>query len=83
MVSQVQAVSFYLVGCVGVLSVIGQNKLSCDWSEKTVLLLVRINCSAIGQNKLLCDWSAWIRLGVQHGPKKGRLSNLCGCPAGP
>jgi hypothetical protein len=33
LVSQVQAVSFYLVRCVGVLSVIGQNKLSCDWSE--------------------------------------------------
>jgi hypothetical protein len=24
---------FYLVRCVGVLSVIGQNKLFCDWSE--------------------------------------------------
>jgi hypothetical protein len=33
LVSQVQAVSFYLVRCVSVLSVIGQNKLSCDWSE--------------------------------------------------
>jgi hypothetical protein len=33
LVSQVQAVSFYLVRCVGVLSVIGQNKLFCDWSE--------------------------------------------------
>ena len=31
--SQVQAVSFYLVRCVGVSSVIGQNILSCDWSE--------------------------------------------------
>jgi len=29
----VQAVSFYLVRFVGVLSVIGQNKLSCDWAE--------------------------------------------------
>jgi hypothetical protein len=27
------AVSFYLVRWVGVLSVIGQNKLTCDWSE--------------------------------------------------
>jgi hypothetical protein len=34
--------------------------------------LVRINCPVIGQNKLFCDWSAWIRLGVQQGPKKGR-----------
>jgi hypothetical protein len=33
LVSQVQAVSFYLVCCVGVLSVIGQNKLFCHWSE--------------------------------------------------
>jgi hypothetical protein len=32
LVSQVQAVSFYLIRCVGVLSVIGQNKLFCDWS---------------------------------------------------
>jgi hypothetical protein len=58
MVSQVQAVSFYLVRCVGALSV-------------------------IDQNKVFCNWSAWIRLGVQQGPKKGRLSNLCGYPAGP
>jgi len=33
LVSQVQAVSFYLVCWVGVLSVIGHNKLSYDWSE--------------------------------------------------
>jgi len=33
LISQVQAVSFYLVRWVGVSSVIGQNKLSCDWSE--------------------------------------------------
>ena len=33
LVSQVQAVPYYLVRCVGVLSMIGQNNLSCDWSE--------------------------------------------------
>ena len=27
------SVYFYLVRCVGVSSVIGENKLSCDWSE--------------------------------------------------
>ena len=48
LISQVQAVSFYLVRCVGVSSV-------------------------IGQNELCCDWSAWIRLGVEQGPKKGRV----------
>jgi hypothetical protein len=32
LVSQVQAVSFYLVRCVGVLSVLSQNTLLCDWS---------------------------------------------------
>ena len=37
LISQVQAVSFYLVRWVGVSSVIGQNKLSYDWSEYTVL----------------------------------------------
>jgi hypothetical protein len=33
LILQAQVVSFYLVCCVGVLSVIGQNKLACDWSE--------------------------------------------------
>jgi len=33
LISPVQAVSFYLVHCVGVSSVIGQNKLPCGWSE--------------------------------------------------
>ena len=37
LISQVQAVSIYLVHCVGVPSVIGQNKLFCDWSQQTVL----------------------------------------------
>jgi hypothetical protein len=57
-VSLVQTVPFYLVRCVGVLSV-------------------------IGQNKLFCDWSAWIRLGVQQVPKKGRLSRRVGAQLGP
>ena len=33
LISQVQAISFYLVRWVGVSSVIGQNKLTCNWSE--------------------------------------------------
>ena len=40
------------------------------------LWLVRINCPVIGQNKLFCDWSAWIRLVVEQGTKKGRLIRL-------
>jgi len=33
MILQANAVSFYLVRWVGVSSVIGQNKLTCDWSK--------------------------------------------------
>ena len=33
LILQVHAVSFYLVRWVGVSSVIGQNKLTCDWSK--------------------------------------------------
>jgi hypothetical protein len=34
---QAHAVSFYLVRWVGVLSVIGQNKLTCDWLDWPVV----------------------------------------------
>jgi hypothetical protein len=33
LILQAHAVSFHFVRWVGVLSVIGQNKLVCDWSE--------------------------------------------------
>jgi hypothetical protein len=33
LILQAHVVSFYLVRLVGVLSVIGQNKLACNWSE--------------------------------------------------
>jgi hypothetical protein len=33
LIFQAQVVSFYLVCWVGVLFLIGQNKLACDWSE--------------------------------------------------
>ena len=33
LILQAHAVSFYLVRWVGVSSVIGQNKLTCDWSK--------------------------------------------------
>jgi len=35
----------------------------------------------IGQNKLFCDWSAWIRLGVEESPQKGRLSSFVWVPS--
>ena len=53
------------------------------WSAVMVccLWLVRINCPVIGQNNLLCDRSAWIRLDVEQGPKKGHLSRIVWVPS--
>jgi hypothetical protein len=57
---------------------IGQNKLSCDWSDWTLLWLVRINCLVIGQNNLTCDWSeSAIWLVRMNSPVIGQYNLYC------